>query len=56
MFEISTVFESLVSVLLIPLSWLPPIVYAPLRIVISIFGTILLGRIFKWLWDALPLA
>ena len=53
------VSDSLVGflrVFLIPLSWLPAPVVIALDLVIGAFALFTAGRIFKWIWDALPLA
>lgn len=42
--------------LLIPLQWLPAGVLVFLNIVIGFFGVFIVGRVLKWLWDALPIA
>lgn len=41
---------------MIPLLWLPDPIVAALEVCIVVFGIVLIGRVLKWLWDALPIA
>lgn len=53
------VFDGLsgfLKVFLIPLSWLPAPIVIALELVIGAFALFTVGRIFKWVWDALPIA
>lgn len=48
--------DSILSIFMIPLAWLPDGIVDSLKVCIFVFGIVLVGRLLKWLWDALPLA
>lgn len=47
--------EFVFGTLLLPLRWMPTSAIAMLRVCIVVFSFVVVGRILKWLWDALPL-
>lgn len=49
-------FHYFIQVLFLPLSWLPAACVSALEIVFSILAIILIGRLLKFIWDALPIA
>lgn len=46
----------LIDILMVPLGWLPWPCAVLLGIVASVFVMLVIGRILKFIWDALPIA
>lgn len=48
--------EFLMRTLMIPLEWMPAPCYFALDLIVRIFWIVFLGRLLKFVWDALPIA
>lgn len=48
--------DVLFHVLMLPFGWLPESIVFLLGILFRLFGFILVGRVLKFIWDALPIA
>lgn len=49
-------FDDFFSILLIPLQWLPSPILNLFEFFIFVFSIFIVGKILKWIWDALPIA
>ena len=47
--------RAFLDVFLLPLMWLPIPVVAALALTIGAFMLVWIGRLLKWIWDALPI-
>ena len=48
-------FTRFYEAFVLPLSFLPPKFILFLTVVVAFFTVFVIGRIFKWLWDILPI-
>lgn len=49
-------FNNFFGILLIPLQWLPSSILNLFDFFIFVFSIFIVGKILKWIWDALPIA
>ena len=50
-----SIFRTITYLFLTPLSFLPSSILIFFNFVIGAFGVFMVGRVLKWLWDALPM-
>lgn len=48
--------DMLLRLLMVPVEWMPAPCYMALDLIVRVFWIVILGRVLKFIWDALPVA